>query len=134
MTSSFRKGQLVAVKEPPATKWDLRVFERTAYANDPYCKEVIVRRPENAEGEGFSVCEQFVRPAEDVWTEISLRRDREKFEDCCGRIDWLCERLAEVARAHRFCPPNVWPGDCDYACWECWQQAVDQAMKEAKGE
>jgi len=128
MTSSFRKGQLVAVKEPPATKWELRVFERTAYANAPYCKEVIVRRPENAEGEGFSVCEQFVRPAEDVWPEF--------FFDAADRqIEWLCSKLKGCSDAFGICPPNS--NACKdpwQDCQHCWRKTSFNATQETRNE
>lgn len=128
----FKKGQLVAVKIPGATKWELRVFERVALTDEPFCVEVIVRRPEDAIG--YCVCIESVCPAEKIWPDIFLACDRETIESRNQAIGWLCERLEEATRNHRFCPPNVWPGDCDNACWECWQQAVYEAMENTKDE
>ena len=60
----------------------------------------------------------------------SLQKDRERQHQAIG---WLCERLEEVSRKHHVCPPNAPPEDCDNACWECWQQAVYEAMEDADG-
>ena len=149
----FKEGQLVAVKIPGATKWELRVFERVALTDEPFCVEVIVRRPENATG--YCVCMESVCPAEEVWPEIFLGRKRRAGEQAADavamksalvqrlrkQIAWLCRQIMTNA-LHRkqsdFCPPLDMPigpdGRCQRSCIACWEQASLKAVEDAKDE
>lgn len=133
----FKKGQLVAVKEPPDTHWSLRVFERYVYTGETYCVEVIVRRPES--GSGYCVCLQFVRPVEQVWPDVFLgwdRRAREQSDHAVEmeaalvqrlrrQVAWLCQELA-----HADMCPSI---SCDKDCPRCWEQASLKAVREREG-
>lgn len=140
--SEFKKGQLVAVKIPGATKWELRVFERVALTDEPFCVEVIVRRPENATG--YCVCMESVCPAEEVWPNIFIgweRRAREQDDRAVEmesklakrlkrQIRWLCRSLAERTHVALDCPQDM---DCSFIeadCSRCWEEASFKAVKE----
>lgn len=129
--AEFKKGQLVAVKIPGATKWELRVFERVALTDEPFCGEVIVRRPENATG--YCVCMESVCPAEEVWPNIFLSVEREITETLREQRDqhyrqlhWLCERLQTLGE----CPPDGRFRNCRLGCPKCWEMALQEAVEE----
>lgn len=139
--SSFKKGQLVAVKIPGATKWELRVFERVALTDEPFCGEVIVRRPENATG--YCVCMESVCPAEEIWPGLFLeghRRDelvyRQTLDKAHDQIKWLCGQLNRLSQDSGNCllPAGVGiPSDdsCRVGgCNACWLIAAKKATGE----
>ena len=129
--SEFKKGQLVAVKIPGATKWELRVFERVALTDEPFCVEVIVRRPENATG--YCVCMESICPAEEVWPEIFLGQHNKAYtraiDKLNAQIEWLCSNLAGALNEGKLCPPNA---RCDgrVECEDCWSFAAEIATEE----
>ena len=118
--SSFKKGQLVAVRDAADSAWHLRVYDHASPEGLHFCRGLERATP--------PCWWNRICPAEDVWPDIFLACDRGTIESRNQAIGWLCEHLEEASRKHRFCPPNMWPGDCDNACWECWQQAVYEAM------
>lgn len=126
--SEFKKGQLVAVKVYSDENWEPAIFERK---ESIFCicrsllnRDAWLRRPWPK-----------AKPAEDVWPGIFVGANMEKERDRLHQaIGWLCDRLEEASREHHVCPPNALPEDCDNACWECWQQAVYEAMENTKDE
>ena len=131
--SDFRQGQLVAVKVYSDENWEPAIFERKegifCICRSLLNRDAWLRRPWPK-----------AKPAEEVWPSIfigadreiidSLQKERERLHQAIG---WLCDRLEEASREHHVCPPNALPEDCDNACWECWQQAVYEAMEGADG-
>lgn len=121
--SRFKKGQLVAVKVYSDENWEPAIFERKegifCICRSLLNKDAWLRRPWSK-----------AKPAEEVWPGIFVGDNREKEIDRLHQaIGWLCDRLEWASREHDFCPPNALPDDCDNACWECWQQAVYEAME-----
>lgn len=119
--SEFKKGQLVAVYDDDCSKKLLWIYDHASPEGLHFC-----RSPNRMIGPRWW---RYAVPAEEIWSDIFLACDRGTIESRNQAIGWLCEHLEEASRKHRFCPPNVWPGDCDNACWECWRQAVYEAME-----
>ena len=128
MSEQFRQGQLVAVRDSNDCEWKLRIFDHER-GGQHYCID-----PEHEMSQ--AVWWAHVCPAEWIWPDAflscdreiidSLQKERDRLHEAIG---WLCDRLEEASREHDFCPPNALPDDCDNACWECWQQAVYEAME-----
>ena len=133
--SDFKIGQLVACRQAACVEWLLGIFDGEKDGR-LYVRPPLSLTCASKKSEWFSQ----VEPAEHIWPGIfmacdreiidSLQKERERLHQAIG---WLCERLKEVSREYHVCPPNALPEDCDNACWECWQQAVYEAMEGADG-
>lgn len=68
MNAQFQNGQLVAVRDREDQNWRLRVFDHCSEAGVCFCRKL---------DQAFGViCWWQVKPAEEVWPEIFLGRER----------------------------------------------------------
>ena len=138
--SEFKDGQLVACWDRDDCDKTIRIF---VCKEGEYFRCRMAGEEKNDVDRVFAWTEEwsYCIPLEEVEPgaflgcdkEIvdNLQKERERLHQAIG---WLCDRLEEASREHHICPPNALPEDCDNACWECWQQAVHEAMENTKDE
>ena len=67
-TQTFEKGQLVAVRDKAGQDWTLRVYDHASPEGQHFCRGLERLMPPCWWNQ--------VKPAEEVWPEIFLGRDR----------------------------------------------------------
>lgn len=125
MTSEFRKGQLVAVRDTANSAWHLRVYDHASPEGLHFCRGL---ERQDAPCWWNKIC-----PAEVVWPNIFLSVEREIAETLREQRDqhyrqlhWLCERLQTLGE----CPPDGRFRNCRLGCPKCWKMALQEATKE----
>ena len=144
MNTQFKKGQLVAVRY--GSSWEPRIFRRKD-DDGLWCMDFL--------SHGASpYAQEDVEPAEAVWPDIFLGRERRAGEQAADavameselvkrlrrQIAWLCQELNEINSGSdemchcpdpelRFAPK---PMDCHpEGCAQCWRDACRKAVKDA---
>lgn len=128
---SYRRGQLVAVRDSDDCEWKLRIYDHER-GGQHFCLD-----PEHELSQAMwwaQIC-----PAEFVWPNIFLNVDREvadglrrQRDDHYRHIKWLCEQLQAIGdrNGSQECPPTP-HHDCRRGnCADCWELASLEAVKE----
>ncbi len=68
MSGQFQKGQLVAVRDGGGAGWNLRIYDHASPEGQHFCRSL--------ERSGPPCWWSQAEPAEDVWQEIFLGRER----------------------------------------------------------
>ena len=136
MTSSFRKGQLVAVRDHPAAGWTLRTYDHASPEGRHFCL-----CPDKT---GAPCWWELATPAEEVWPNLFLACDhkdvvywKRQVDKRDAQIQWLCDMLAGRTHGTLDCPPNIETRDACYAgmasCANCWARASREAVEAEHG-
>ena len=128
---SYRKGQLVAVRDSDDCEWKLRIYDHER-GGQHFCLD-----PEHELSQAMwwaQIC-----PAEFIWPNIFLAVEREIAKALRNERDlhyrqlrWLCKRLQAIGdrNGEQECPPSP-HHDCRRgSCADCWEQASLEAVKE----
>lgn len=131
----FKKGQIVVVNSPEEDdrQWHLRIYE-SKIARDIH----KTYNPDKEDYDTWSLC----FPAEEVWPNIFLGRERDAGEQSDHavevqrlrrQIEWLCRQIQSLADIEwgNVCPPvgmSPYYIDCQCNCIACWEQASLKAV------
>ena len=133
--TEFKKGQLVAARDIAGESWALVKYNHKA--DHKHSVERIAEAVLLAQNYNYKEC----LPAEEVWPDIFLGRERRAGEQAADavameselvkrlrrQIAWLCQ---ELAHADDLCPTLSMTAPCDHACAYCWEQASLKAVGE----
>ena len=129
--SEFQKGQLVAVKVYSDENWEPAIFERME--GKFYLCRSLLNKAAWLERPWVEA-----KPAEEVWTEIYIARDRDRYlafyksnKDMFKQIQWLCDQMEKVVACYgtKECPEYK-IDNCAYGCHTCWYLASLKALEE----